>query len=244
MYFKEFREKIGLTQREVAEIIQTTPALIAQYENGKTVPISNILLKYAEYLNANPNFLLLGIEPYLLVEEDYDVTESVRELIRDLSFITTNEELAAELKNLIVKKTVENLISIDANDKSAFEKFLIAIRFEGHIPFRPALFVYYMFRYIVENLDELNSKENYKDYLIELIKRYKVKSLKNNPIFTNRIKKMIVDNLIHNLDEKDCKLILANPKLTLEILESKMTSSMVLAHKFIATKSLFPPLEK
>ncbi len=244
MYFKEFRERIELTQKQIAEIVQTTPSLIAKYESEKTLPNLSLLLKYVEKLNANPNFIMLGIEPHLLHEEDYVITETVREAIRDLSFITTNEELAAELKNLIVKKTVENLISIDANDKSAFEKFLIAIKFEGHIPFRPALFVYYMFRYIVENLDELNSKENYKDYLIELIKRYKVKSLKNNPIFTNRIKKMIVDNLIHNLDEKDCKLILANPKLTLEILESKMTSSMVLAHKFIATKSLFPPLEK
>lgn len=244
MYFKEFREKIELTQREVAEIIQTTPALIAQYENGKTVPVSSILLKYAENLKANPNFLLLGQEPHLLVEEDYEITETVRELIRDLSFVTTNEELNLELKNLLVKKTLEKLILSDGYEKSAFEKFLTAIKFEGHIPFRPALFVYYMFRYIVENLDELNSKENYKDYLVELIKRYKVKSLKNNPIFTNRIKKMIVDNLIHNLEEKDCKLILANPKLTLEILESKMTSTMVLAHKFIDIKSLFPVLEK
>jgi transcriptional regulator with XRE-family HTH domain len=244
MYFKDFRERLELTQKQIAEIVQTTPSLIAKYESDKILPNISLLLKYVEKLNANPNFILLGIEPHLLSEEDYVITQTIREFIRDLSFITTTEDLTFELRNLLLKKTVEKLISSDGYEKSSFEKFMEAIKFEGHIPFRPALFVYYMFRYIVENLDELNSKENYKDYLIELIKRYKIKSLKNNPIFTNRIKKIIVDNLIHNLVEKDCKLILSNPKITLEILESKMTSSMVLAHKFIDTKSLFPPLEK
>lgn len=106
MYFKEFREKIGLTQKQIAEIVQTTPSLIAKYEKGKTVPISNILLKYAEYLNANPNFIMLGIEPIFLnkqleINEKYLLEEKMEQLKQLENEI---EQLVKKVKNYEKRK--------------------------------------------------------------------------------------------------------------------------------------------
>lgn len=244
MYLKQFREYLNLSQKEVAEITGMALSSILQYENGKTIPTITVILKYYEHFKANPNFLILGMGNEIIIDEDSIISPTVMEYIRNISFITSTEELTFELREVLVKKTLEKLISNNGYEKSVFEKLLEAIKFEGHMPFRPALFVYYMFRYVVENMDELSKQKHYKEYLIELVSRYNIKSFKNNPIFGNRVKKIITDNILHNLDEKDCKLILENPKKSLEILESKLTSTMVLAHKFIATKSLFPPLEK
>ncbi|MFW3425953.1 helix-turn-helix domain-containing protein [Aliarcobacter butzleri] len=66
MYLKKFRENLNLTQKELANLLGIAQNAIARYENDKVKPTSTVILKYVEELNANPNFLFLGEEPYLL----------------------------------------------------------------------------------------------------------------------------------------------------------------------------------
>ena len=66
MYLKEFREKLNFTQRELSDILEIAQTAIARYENDKVKPTSTVIFKYIHKLNANPNFLFLGIEPHIL----------------------------------------------------------------------------------------------------------------------------------------------------------------------------------
>ena len=38
MSIKEEREKLGLTQKDLARILSVTPSAVCQWESGKTVP--------------------------------------------------------------------------------------------------------------------------------------------------------------------------------------------------------------
>jgi DNA-binding XRE family transcriptional regulator len=66
MYLKEFRERLNLTQNELSLKLDIAQTTIARYENGKINPTSTIVFKYINELNANPNFLFLGLEPITL----------------------------------------------------------------------------------------------------------------------------------------------------------------------------------
>ena len=61
MYLKEFRERLNLTQNELSLKLDIAQTTIARYENGKINPTSTIVFKYINQLNANPNFLFLGL---------------------------------------------------------------------------------------------------------------------------------------------------------------------------------------
>lgn len=85
MYFKEFRKKIGLTQNELSLKLDIAQTTIARYENSKINPTSTIVFKYINELNANPNFLFLGIEPIFLnkqleINEKYLLEEKGEQL--------------------------------------------------------------------------------------------------------------------------------------------------------------------
>lgn len=54
MYFKEFRERIKLTQKEIADKLELAQVTIARYETGKINPTSITVFKYINQLNANP----------------------------------------------------------------------------------------------------------------------------------------------------------------------------------------------
>lgn len=69
MYLKKFREKLNLTQNELASILDIAQTTIARYENDKVKPTSTVLLKYVNQLNANPLYLFKGIEPIFLDEQ-------------------------------------------------------------------------------------------------------------------------------------------------------------------------------
>ena len=125
-------------------------------------------------------------------------------------------------------------------------KFFRTIKLEGHVPFRPLLFLYYIFRYIRDNNEELNnlkldkSERPYQTYLLDLVRRYKVMSFKNNPAFTSQIKKEFEMSIEMNLDENECKSLIINYDEVIRKIESKMTTIIVYSHKKIDTKTLFP----
>lgn len=55
---REAREKIGLKQKEVAEILNVTPATYSRYESGIIRPDPTMLLKISEILNMSVDYLL------------------------------------------------------------------------------------------------------------------------------------------------------------------------------------------
>jgi DNA-binding XRE family transcriptional regulator len=69
---KEFRQKRGLTQQELANLVHLHRVTIASFESGKNNPTLENMLKFCEVLNITPNDLLgfnkgiLGLQDYLM----------------------------------------------------------------------------------------------------------------------------------------------------------------------------------
>lgn len=240
MYLKEFREQTGLSQKEFAEKLELTQVTIARYETDKMNPSSTVIQKYIDVFDANPNYLFLGLEPKFLTVEDNKVSQENHEVIKDLNLLLSQDELNLELNKILIDKVL-NKFSHNKEESSAVKKFIKALKFEGHITVRPLLFLYYIFRYIDENKDELQNIESYKKYITNLVARYKVFTIKNNPAFTNKIKEEFEANIELNFTEKECKLLITHPEETIKKLESKMSPMVVLAHRKIDIQTLFPP---
>lgn len=56
--FKDARKACGLTQREVASVLKTTPATYSRYENGLIQPDSQTLTKIAKLFGVSVDYLL------------------------------------------------------------------------------------------------------------------------------------------------------------------------------------------
>ncbi len=63
MVLKKLRQEANLTQRELSEILDLTPAAIGLYEQGRRKPDFDILEKLADYFNVSIDFLLRGTTP-------------------------------------------------------------------------------------------------------------------------------------------------------------------------------------
>ena len=243
MYLKAFREYIGLSQKEFSEKLELTQVTIARYETNKMNPTSVVIQKYINVFAANPNYLFLGLEPKLLTFEDNNLTQENHEILKDLNLLLSQEELNLELNSILINKVLDKFIH-NKQESSTIIKLLKALKLEGHIPVRPFLFLYYIFRYIAENQDELKEISSYKKYIVDLVIRYKVFTIKNNPAFTNKIKQEFEANIELNFTEKECKVLITHPDQTIKKLESKMSSTIVLSHRNIDIKTLFPHKEK
>ena len=108
-YFKEFREKIGLSQSELAIKLETQQSRIAKYESGNMSPSVLWLKKYCEVLNASPNFILFGIEPHLNSEVsterlDHATAEIFKEAIKHSIKTNTTNLLRMTLLGYMVDK--------------------------------------------------------------------------------------------------------------------------------------------
>jgi len=238
MYLKTFREYIGLSQKEFAKKLDLTQVTIARYETRKMSPTATVIQKYIDVFDANPNYLFLGLDPVVLTTEDYNLSPENNELLKDLNLLLPQDELKTQLSAILIDQVLNKFSDTDIS--SPIESLLISLKLEGHLPMRPFLFLYYIFRYINENQHELKKINIYKEFLIDLVLRYKVFSIKNNPIFTNKIKEEVEANIELKLNEKECKLLITHVGRTIFNLESKMTSSMVLSHRKIDVNALFP----
>lgn len=237
MYLKEFRERLNLTQNELSLKLDIAQTTIARYENSKINPTSTIVFKYINELNANPNFLFLGLEPITLnLDEEY-LSQQNNEMLKDLSLSLSQNELNCELSKLLISITLDKFSN--KKDKSTIQNILNALKLEGHFPYRPFLFLYYVFKYVSNNKNELYQIKSYKEYLINLVQRYNQYTYKNDPLFTKKIKSEISDNIELYCNENEIKVLLENPQITIDKLEENMTSSMIKMHRKKDVNELF-----
>lgn len=227
MYFKEFRERLNLTQRELAENLEVAQNAIARYENNKVKPTSTVIIKYINELNANPNFLFLGMEPHLLSEVP-KLNNDLVNLLNEISLVMAENELKDKLNKILIDKIIDRFHNTSS---SPLIKFLTVLGIQGS--YRPLLFMYYIAQIIEKKIINENIKiDNYKKFLSSVIEDFPVWRLFfNQPLFTEQIKKEFIEVIEYKLTENDCKLIVQNYKNTLELLEEKMSPSVIRTHK-------------
>ena len=238
---KFIRESSNCNQKQFAEILEVTQSTISKYEKKERTPDFHVIKNLFDKFDINLNWLFFDKESPFLNKDSNNVSMFNRELVEDIDMILTPEEFNQKLNEIIFDYTIDKIAN-DGNDneKSPIRKFLEAIKLEGHIPFRPLLFLYYIFRYVRDNKDEIAHVANFKTYLISLVERYNVLSFKNNPAFTSQIKREFIASIQEHLKEEDCRRLLINNEVVIDRIEKKMTSTIVVAHKKIDTKTLFP----
>lgn len=237
---KYVRESEKLNQKEFATQLNITQSTVSKYEKKERTPDFYVIKKLFENFHVNPNWIFFDIEPAFLDIDDNNLSVENQELIKDIDLILSTEEFNKKLNTILFEHTIEQIAGDGDSEKSPVRKFLEAIKLEGHIPFRPLLFLYYIFRYIEDNQQEIENIKSFQGYLLDLVERYKVLSFKNNPGFTSKIKKQFEASILINIKEADCKRLVTNYKQVLKKIESKMMPTMVIAHRKIDTKSLFP----
>ena len=243
----EIHEKIqfirissGNNKKEFSELLEVSQPTITRYEDGTRNPEFHFLKNLIYRFNINPDWIFFDVEPAFLDVDDNNISIQNQQLIKDIDMILSPEEFNVKLNDILFDYTLEQIISDNDQEKPAIRLFLEAIRLDGYIPFRPLLFLYYIFRYVKDHKDEVDKIESYKEYLLDLAKRYNVLSFKNSPAFTSQIKRQIEASIEIHLTEADCKRLLTHYEEVLKKIESKMTSMIVKAHKKIDTKTLFP----
>ena len=242
---KFIRESEKLNQKEFAEKLNVTQSTISKYEKNERTPDFYVLKNLFEVFGVNLDWIFFDIKPIYLEIEDNPSRTQNQELIKDINIVLTPEEFNIKLNEILFEDAIKRIAS-DDKEKSPIKKFLEAIKLEGHIPFRPLLFLYYIFRYVRDNNEELinlksdKSEKSYQTYLLDLIRRYSVLSFKNNPAFTSQIKKQFEASISMYLEEEDCKRLITHYDQVIKNIESKMTPIIVFSHKKIDTKTLFP----
>ncbi len=227
MYLKEFREKLNFTQRELSDILEIAQTAIARYENDKVKPTSTVIFKYIHKLNANPNFLFLGIEPHILNDLP-KLNNDMINLLNELTIVISEEELKEKLNKILLEKIIERFQNTSS---SILIKFLTVIGIQG--PYRPLLFMYYLLQIIENKIKKENPIiDNYIEFLCSIIKDFPTKRIFfNQPLFTKQIKREFIQVVEYKLTEDDCKMIIDNYKSALELIEEKMSSTMLFTHK-------------
>jgi len=227
MYLKEFRERLNLTQRELSDILKIAQTAIARYENDKVKPTSTVLLKYINELNANPNFLFLEMEPHILSDVPKLNNDSIN-LLNEINIMMSENELKEKLNKILIDKIMDKFQNTNS---SPLIKFLTVLGIQGS--YRPLLFMYYIAQIIEKKIINENPEiEDYKVFLCSVIEDFPVwKIFFNQPLFTEQIKKEFIEVVEYKLTENDCKLIVQNYKNTLELLEEKMSISVIRTHK-------------
>ena len=243
---KFIREIEKLNQKEFAEKLNVTQSTISKYEKNERTPDFYVLKNLFDIFNVNPDWIFSDIEPAFLDIDDNNISIQNQELIKDINLILTPDEFNKKLNDIFFEHVIDQITNEDEQKFSIVRKFFKTIKLEGHIPFRPFLFLYYIFRYVRDNNEELNSlkldksERPYQRYLLDLVRRYKVVSFKNNPAFTSQIKKEFEMSIEMNLNENECKSLIINYDEVIKKIESKMTTIIVYSHRKIDTKTLFP----
>ncbi|MDY6367573.1 MAG: helix-turn-helix transcriptional regulator [Clostridia bacterium] len=58
MRLKEIREELNISQKELAEKLKVSPTNVYNYENGRTEPSIDMLIKIADLLNVSIDYLV------------------------------------------------------------------------------------------------------------------------------------------------------------------------------------------
>lgn len=115
---KKIRIDNELTIRELADKISISKSNISNYEQNKSTPAANIIVRYSELFKLTTDWILKGEETQLnLSEEEKEVLELFNKLsdkekwklIGQLEYITkSNEEQTATIegKSSVLKNTV------------------------------------------------------------------------------------------------------------------------------------------
>lgn len=106
--FTSLRENKNLLQKDIAEFFKVEQATVSNWENGKRIPDSDMLIKIANYFNVSVDYLL-GNEPKPnKKEQELLEIEALKNLLIKNGYMKPGEDLSNEELDRLMKFAVAN----------------------------------------------------------------------------------------------------------------------------------------
>ena len=87
------REKKNLYQKDIAEIFNIEQATVSNWEKGKRIPDSEMLIKLANFFEVSVDYLLGNDTTLTTKEEELKEMEALKQLLIKNGFMKPNEDL-------------------------------------------------------------------------------------------------------------------------------------------------------
>ena len=117
MRIKDLRIENGLTQKELAKILQSSDKNIWAYENGVASPPIDILIAYANYFGVSTDYILGRTDELGAVITPFPSTDNYTD--EEKKLIADYRELTPPLKRMI-QETLKTWKSSEINTKKLF----------------------------------------------------------------------------------------------------------------------------
>lgn len=168
--FKKVREHFGISQKEMADLLEVSQKSVSFWESGRNEPQISVLRRLYDLFFINPIWLLIGDGKMILDKFDnIDVPQYITTLVNK-SYELNPSALTEDLIKFIFENSIKQ--KLRSYDKSIpFLKWLFWDRYDTLANFR--LMMRALKRLKKDDLKILKI-ENSKTFLIELIKSYQL----------------------------------------------------------------------
>ena len=97
------REKKNLYQKDIAEISNIEQATVSNWEKGKRIPDSEMLIKLANFFEVSVDYLLGNDTTLTTKEEELKEIEALKQLLIKNGFMKSNEDLTNKELDRLMK---------------------------------------------------------------------------------------------------------------------------------------------
>lgn len=211
--FKKVREHFGISQKEIADLLEVTQKSVSFWESGRNEPQISVLRRLYELYFINPIWLLIGRGKMILDQSDnIDIPQHITTLVNKSCELNT-----IALTDNLIKFIFENSVKqkLRSYDKSVpFLKYLFWDRYDTLANFR--LMMRALKKLKKDDLKNLKI-ENSKTFLIELIKNYQL-SISDHVGYTiqNKDKENTLKWLENTFDDLEAYAILMDIELAIK----------------------------
>lgn len=102
------RQKNDISQRELAEKIMVTTAMLSKYENDINIPKSDILSRIADILNTNADYLLGRTDIYYPTSESFSLLDNSESELIDIFRQLSVDNKARILERCLTLKEIQD----------------------------------------------------------------------------------------------------------------------------------------
>ena len=110
----DLREKNNIYQRDLANKLNVEQATISQWEHGKRVPDSEILIKLSKLFDVSIDYLLGNDKKISNKEQELKEIEIFKKMLIRIGYINNNENLS--------KQDVDRIMTFIKNNKEFIKK--------------------------------------------------------------------------------------------------------------------------
>ncbi len=92
----DLREGKNLYQKDIAEIFKVEQATVSNWENGKRIPDSDMLIKLANFFSVSIDYLLGNDKEETNIEKELKEKEALKKALQKSGFMSGEEDLTDE----------------------------------------------------------------------------------------------------------------------------------------------------